>query len=561
MKQKKVLGMLLVVVMMMTTLGMSALAADTAAAGAAPAGAGAGAPGGAGGPGGPGMPGGSSGITTSADLIDFSSITHQEAVSMMVKLGLVSGIKQADDKYAYEPAKSIDRAAMSKIIALATTLVRKSETMAVKDTASYKDIAGNWAEKYIEFCTTKNIIAGKGAGKYDPAGTVTGLETAKMLLAAMGDTTLAGSNWAELTAAAAKKAGLYEGISADMSKAISRDDAAQMIYNALKASDGKMTLPGLVVIKETISATEYTIAGNTLYTAPEGKGLSMTVDGVETRMSEGTYKGAIVLASTNTYAVSNMGSNYNLRMGAFINDGKYDKASSVESTLLAGTVTDTAATDVKMDSQNDSFNTIVVAGNSKYSIVNPVITLNGHGLNDFAGQAAGIMTTGNADVTIENANINTTGAIRTGIWAGGNSKLLVKNSTIIGKDGTDLNFKAGMLKEVPWVLGLKGNLRATNVLGSAQATYLNCYVAAENWGALSTDSTADGSKLTAIGTDIVITGDSGYGSYADIVIRNYYYGCNFDVPDFGLIVASGTCGADMGKASIANIGATFYNEL
>ncbi|WP_222927621.1 S-layer homology domain-containing protein [Biomaibacter acetigenes] len=177
------------------------------------------------------------------------------------------------EPYAYMPQQTIDRAAMAKLISLATTLIN-SENIAEKNTASFADIDGNWAEKHIEYCVDKGIIDGKTATIFDPSGSVTGIETAKMLLAA-----------------------------------------------------------------------------------------------------------------------------------------------------------------------------------------------NGHGLNDFAGHAAGIMATDNANVTIDNATIHTTGAIRTGIWAGGNSTLLIKNSTIIGKDGTDLNFKAGMFKEVPWVLGLKGNLRVTNVQG------------------------------------------------------------------------------------------------
>jgi len=304
-----------------------------------------------------------------------------------------------------------------------------------------------------------------------------------------------------------------------------------------------------------------TIAEGATLSAPQGKVLTLTAAGVQENIEAGTYDAPVVITVNDGRAVNNMGNNYTLRMGAYINNGAYDAANSVATAIMAGTVTDTAATDVEIHSQGDNFNGIVVGGNATYTISNPTITLDGHGGDDFAGYGAGITTLDKADVTIDGALINTAGAIRTAIWAGGESKLLVKNSKVYATDGTDLDFKVSMMREVPWILGLAGNLRATNVLGAAQATYLNCYMEAEQWGSLSTDSTRDGARLTAINTDIVISGKSGYGSYADGAIHNYYYGSRFDVADMALIVAAGACGADFAKSSEANVGSDLYAEI
>ena len=48
------------------------------------------------------------------------------------------------------------------------------------------DIKGHWAEGYIKFCESQGIIAGKGNNKFDPDATVTGTEAAKMLLVVAG---------------------------------------------------------------------------------------------------------------------------------------------------------------------------------------------------------------------------------------------------------------------------------------------------------------------------------------------------------------------------------------
>jgi len=335
---------------------------------------------------------------------------------------------------------------------------------------------------------------------------------------------------------------------------------------AVNAEETLLSAAKTIFAGQTISETStysggLTISEGVVLSAPEGKTLTMTVGGIQRNIKSGTYKDPVVLAVTEGYKTQNMGSSYILSAAAYINNGKYDKANSVSSAIISGEVTDEAATDVKINSQGDYFNGIVVAGDSTYTIKNANITLNGHGGDDFAGYGAGITTYDNADVTVENAVINTTGAIRTAIWAGGSSKLLVKNSRVVAKDGADTNFSVSMMNEVPWILGLSGNLRATNVLGAAKAIYLNSYVEAEKWGALSTDSTRQGASLTAINTDIVVSGESGYGSYSDGSILNYYYGSRFKVPDMALIVAAGQCGATFGKSNMANVGAELYGQI
>lgn len=509
---------------------------------------------------GPGDSSGMGGVTapsTPAEFADAASITQTEAVGVLMRLGVISGVK-GDDAYSFLPANSIDRASTAKMIATVVTLVNGGE---LNGATVFSDSSASWARDYISFCADQGLIHGDGQGHFFPSSAVTGVQLAKMLLAANGVTEgLTGSGSNAVINDLAQAAGLYEDIAAVTSEPISRENAARMIYNALISSSGSAALPRLRMVSETMESTSLTIGENDLFLGSDHRTLTMTVNGVQTRMAPGTYTGTVVLTPAQGVVVSNMGMDSTLRMAAYIKDNKLVADASVSSAILSGVVGDTSASGLKINSQDDDFAGIVVDGDSSYTVKDVDITLNGHGRDDFAGTSAGLSVRGNATLTVDNANIDTTGSIRTAIWAGENAKLIVKNSKIVGRDGDDLDFAYSMMNEVPWVLGLKGNLRSTGLLGSAQATYLNSWVEAENWGALSTDSNSVGATLTAINTDVIISGESGYGSYADQQVQNFYYGCRFDVPDMALVVAAGQCGAVFGKTTQANTG-DFYNEI
>jgi hypothetical protein len=94
------------------------------------------------------------------------------------------------------------------------------------------------------------------------------------------------------------------------------------------------------------------------------------------------------------------------------------------------------------------------------------------------------------------------------------------------------------MMEPPWVLGVVGNVRATNVVGNGTAHYNNSHVIAQGWGALSTDATTD-VHLYATHT-IIETLQSGYGAYADGKSLDTFSGCTFKVTDYGLIMTGGS---------------------
>lgn len=173
---------------------------------------------------------------------DQDKIENAEAVDMCVALGIIDGFEDGN----YHPEKNITRAQAAKLISV---MVNGGKD-AVKDvaTSSYTDVltdsSSAWANKYVEFCSVEGIVAGVGGGRFAPAANLTGTQLAKMLLVALGydaeDEGFLGGAWALNVNTKAAKVGLYAGLEdVDVSVALSRDDAAQMIWNALNVDLGR----------------------------------------------------------------------------------------------------------------------------------------------------------------------------------------------------------------------------------------------------------------------------------------------------------------------------------
>lgn len=199
------------------------------------------------------------------DFTDKDEIQHTEAVNAMVTLNVIAG--KEDGSY-FDPTGTLTRAEMAKLV----TYVLNGGVEPVlgeKVTPTYSDIDGHWAEKYIEYCTSMNIIAGDGSGRFNPEGTLTAEQCAKMLLTAMNYKDdifgFLGNNWAVNVNREANTAGLYDELGGLAATApISRDDAAQMVYNAIQAKTMELSW---TQDKETGEISQhYQLTGDSLFT-------------------------------------------------------------------------------------------------------------------------------------------------------------------------------------------------------------------------------------------------------------------------------------------------------
>ena len=250
-------------------------------------------------------------------------------------------------------------------------------------------------------------------------------------------------------------------------------------------------------VADTTTLSALTIGAGARVTAPAGRSLSLTVDGVETPIHAGKYRGHIVLTPARDIDVAfdGMGTKqlYKYRAAVYVNDGAYAPSQSVAAAVTGGRVGDGAAENLHIASVGERFTGIMVAGNSSYAIRNPVIELTGNGQNDFNGVGAGIRAGGHSKVTIDNARIRNAGAVRTAIWVGENADVTINNADIEVRDGTlpasygwswvkgGGGTSGDVMMEVPWMLGLRGNNRATRVVGSGTARYNNSHIRAHAW--------------------------------------------------------------------------------
>ena len=166
------------------------------------------------------------------DFSDKDKIVNKEAVSTLVELGVIAG----KDDGTYDPTGIVTRGEMAKMICVVLN-GGKDPSLGNVTKYSYTDTVGHWAAPYIEYCAIRNIVAGKGDGTFGPNETVTGSQAAKMLLVAAGYQSaiegFTGANWEVNTNVRANAVGLYDGLDINPSQGLTRDSAAQMVYNIL----------------------------------------------------------------------------------------------------------------------------------------------------------------------------------------------------------------------------------------------------------------------------------------------------------------------------------------
>ena len=173
---------------------------------------------------------------TAADLTDIDKVTNKDAVNLMVDLGIIEG--KPDGSFA--PTEGVDHATMAKLITY--ILMGDVEQTAFEGTATdLKDIDTSWAEGYIKYCYSNGIITGDGQGHFFPTQGVTVVQAAKMLLVALGYDAEAqeyqgNPNWSTNIMKDAQKAGLTNDLGLKATDTLTRDNAAQMIFNALFAN-------------------------------------------------------------------------------------------------------------------------------------------------------------------------------------------------------------------------------------------------------------------------------------------------------------------------------------
>ena len=170
-----------------------------------------------------------------ADFKDAKDVTHTEAVDVLSAIGVLNGYKDGE----YKPNRVISRAEAAKIIAMFDN--GDTDIKELYAPVNFTDVkAGHWAESFISYCYHTGIIAGVGNNKYAPDADVTGVQFLKMVLVVLGfdakEEGLVGTGYSVRARNLARAIGLLNGIGNDFdyTKGLTRDNAAQIMLNALQ---------------------------------------------------------------------------------------------------------------------------------------------------------------------------------------------------------------------------------------------------------------------------------------------------------------------------------------
>ena len=187
------------------------------------------------------------------------------------------------------------------------------------------------------------------------------------------------------------------------------------------------------LIAENLKTEFLTIGAGAVLKAPEGKYRALTVNGCVHPIAAGSYHGDVEITvaepvTEETYPSVRRKSPIPLEAAISVKDGKLVPAQGVAAAVQHGTVTDTQAEDIFIATDAPDFAGIVVDGKGSYTINRARICLEGEGSNDFVGMGAGVAAIGDADVTINDSEINLSSVTRCAVHVGGTGTVTVNNT-------------------------------------------------------------------------------------------------------------------------------------
>ena len=178
---------------------------------------------------------------------DADSIDYKEAVDVMNAVGVFVG----DEKGNFNAKENLTREQAAKIIAYLELGSKAAD--ALVGGATFTDVASTrWSAGFVGYCAQAGVVAGVGNGKFDPAGQLTALQFGKMLLVELGYDAKAagmvGADWAINTSKLMASTKLMDKIDGSVNQVLTREKAAQMCVNALKAPTVEYSTKGSSII-------------------------------------------------------------------------------------------------------------------------------------------------------------------------------------------------------------------------------------------------------------------------------------------------------------------------
>lgn len=283
-----------------------------------------------------------------------------------------------------------------------------------------------------------------------------------------------------------------------------------------------------------------------------------------------------------TDASSEEGNDYAYDSALYITSEGIEEDKSSTDRIEGGSYDGTSASGITIDDDTSGHNGILI-DNAAYSITDAEINLltdaDGTDTCDFSGKGTAVSAFGSdAEVTIEDSSIHTSGVATMPFFADDEATLTIKNSSLQSDGGTlssdYLNTPSqGLMVAPPWILGIMGTSRCSNMMGTDTTTnVIVSDTSAGAWAVLSTDAGND-MYLNIYNTSLTLnnTDESGFllqeeGGQISETLDNPYtenYGSGYGTYVIGNAVET-FAGADLNVGAYATIftgGTGIYTSL
>ena len=342
--------------------------------------------------------------SSAASYADVTSEDNQEAIEVLQAVGIMVGDENGD----FNPDQKVTRNEMAVVMCNLMDYTVAS----YKGTSPFTDVP-TWAEPYVAACYTNGITSGISATTYGGSDTVTTGQAALMLEKALGYFQYQadfGSDWLVEATKQGSLAGLFDGVDTGATEALSRNDVAQMVLNALEADmvtaekNGSDVQIGDIII----SGAKATYTARTSNDTKYSKIDNTRVDGKYTiQLGEDLYDGDLVKSGSTSDDFGRPASKWtynNKEIGTYADDADAVYTAAVAKEDLYDLVGKTVYDDLK---SGDATLTVVKDGVDQDASLNDYIVRNND--DDAKGTQKGATT----EVYIDDDNNVTIAIINT----------------------------------------------------------------------------------------------------------------------------------------------------
>ena len=217
-------------------------------------------------------------VGTGASYTDVTSKQNQEAIEVLQAVGIMVG----DDNGNFNPDQKVTRNEMA--VVMSNLMDYRAATYA--GTSPFTDVP-TWAEPYVAACWTNGITSGYTKTTYGGSDTVTTSQAALMLMKALGYFQYSsdfGTDWQFATIKQATKIDLFDDVDSGVRDAMTRNDLAQLVLNALETPTVEAEKDG-----QDIEVNGVTISSNVKYNyITSKKDYATAIDDVLDSNNDGT---------------------------------------------------------------------------------------------------------------------------------------------------------------------------------------------------------------------------------------------------------------------------------